>query len=250
MSSDPACVTHTLLIGSSERSLPEAGGPAGPATLPQVLAAWKGGAVGGSRPLAACPPCQIPWEWEGRVTPEVTGLGRERSSVFPPDAWGSCEGLWLPQCLRCSDEVSPGPQRRAAGPGLMCSLAGIVEVEEGEVNGQELCIASHSIARISFAKEPHVEQVSHWAHGSDWSWPPPAPGLGRPRAPLPEGCAVPGSPLPEGLGRPGLPSPGAGPSWAPLSPLPEGWAVPGLPSPHTAHTAVRSPVPAVCGQVS
>ena len=66
----------------------------------------------------------------------------------------------------------------------MCSLAGIVEVEEGEVNGQELCIASHSIARISFAKEPHVEQVSHWAHGSDWSWPPPAPGLGRPRAPL------------------------------------------------------------------
>lgn len=39
-------------------------------------------------------------------------------------------------------------------------LAGIVEVEEGEVNGQELCIASHSIARISFAKEPHVEQVS------------------------------------------------------------------------------------------
>lgn len=37
---------------------------------------------------------------------------------------------------------------------------GIVEVEEGEVNGQELCIASHSIARISFAKEPHVEQIT------------------------------------------------------------------------------------------
>uniref|UniRef100_A0A2K6L4X2 THAP domain containing 4 n=2 Tax=Rhinopithecus TaxID=542827 RepID=A0A2K6L4X2_RHIBE len=34
---------------------------------------------------------------------------------------------------------------------------GVVEVEEGEVNGQELCIASHSIARISFAKEPHVD---------------------------------------------------------------------------------------------
>lgn len=40
------------------------------------------------------------------------------------------------------------------------SLAGIVEVEEGEVNGQELSISSHSISRISFAKEPHVEQVS------------------------------------------------------------------------------------------
>ncbi|XP_003421211.2 peroxynitrite isomerase THAP4 [Loxodonta africana] len=37
---------------------------------------------------------------------------------------------------------------------------GIVEVEEGEVNGQELSIASHSIARISFAKEPHVEQIT------------------------------------------------------------------------------------------
>ncbi|XP_015990637.1 peroxynitrite isomerase THAP4 isoform X3 [Rousettus aegyptiacus] len=37
---------------------------------------------------------------------------------------------------------------------------GIVEVEEGEVNGQELRIASHSIARISFAKEPHVEQIT------------------------------------------------------------------------------------------
>ncbi|PNI12329.1 THAP4 isoform 4, partial [Pan troglodytes] len=37
---------------------------------------------------------------------------------------------------------------------------GVVEVEEGEVNGQELCIASHSIARISFAKEPHVEQIT------------------------------------------------------------------------------------------
>lgn len=35
-----------------------------------------------------------------------------------------------------------------------------MEVEEGEVNGQELSIASHSIARISFAKKPHVEQVS------------------------------------------------------------------------------------------
>ncbi|XP_038604865.1 peroxynitrite isomerase THAP4 isoform X1 [Tachyglossus aculeatus] len=37
---------------------------------------------------------------------------------------------------------------------------GIVEVEEGEVNGHELSIASHSIARISFAKGPHVEQIT------------------------------------------------------------------------------------------
>lgn len=37
---------------------------------------------------------------------------------------------------------------------------GIVEVEEGEVNGQELCVSSHSISRISFAKEPHVQQIT------------------------------------------------------------------------------------------
>ncbi|KAF0887010.1 THAP4 protein, partial [Crocuta crocuta] len=37
---------------------------------------------------------------------------------------------------------------------------GIVEVEEGEVNGHELCITSHSVARMSFAKEPHVEQIT------------------------------------------------------------------------------------------
>nr|XP_020641986.1 THAP domain-containing protein 4 isoform X2 [Pogona vitticeps] len=37
---------------------------------------------------------------------------------------------------------------------------GLVEVEEGEVNGQELSIASHSVARISFAKKPHVEQIT------------------------------------------------------------------------------------------
>ncbi|XP_005077247.1 peroxynitrite isomerase THAP4 isoform X1 [Mesocricetus auratus] len=37
---------------------------------------------------------------------------------------------------------------------------GIVEVEEGEVNGHELCISSHSVSRISFAKEPHVEQIT------------------------------------------------------------------------------------------
>lgn len=48
-----------------------------------------------------------------------------------------------------------------AGP----ASSGIVEVEEGELNGQELSIASHSIARISFAKEPHVQQVrSHTTH--------------------------------------------------------------------------------------
>lgn len=38
-------------------------------------------------------------------------------------------------------------------------MQGVVEIEEGEVNGQELTLSSHSVARISFAKEPHVQQV-------------------------------------------------------------------------------------------
>nr|XP_003218367.1 PREDICTED: THAP domain-containing protein 4 isoform X1 [Anolis carolinensis] len=37
---------------------------------------------------------------------------------------------------------------------------GLVEVEEGEVNGQELSLASHSVARISFAKKPDVEKIT------------------------------------------------------------------------------------------
>ncbi|XP_008072814.2 THAP domain-containing protein 4-like [Carlito syrichta] len=43
---------------------------------------------------------------------------------------------------------------------LSAQNTGILEVEEGEVKGRELCIASHSIARISFAKMPHVEQIT------------------------------------------------------------------------------------------
>ncbi|KAM4694598.1 peroxynitrite isomerase THAP4 [Discoglossus pictus] len=37
---------------------------------------------------------------------------------------------------------------------------GIVEIEEGEVQGQQLCLSSQSISRTSFASEPYVEQIS------------------------------------------------------------------------------------------
>lgn len=36
---------------------------------------------------------------------------------------------------------------------------GLVEIEEGELTGQQLNLRSHAIARISFAKEPHVKEV-------------------------------------------------------------------------------------------
>lgn len=39
------------------------------------------------------------------------------------------------------------------------SCAGLVEIEEGELTGQQLNLQSQSLARISFAREPHVQQV-------------------------------------------------------------------------------------------
>lgn len=42
---------------------------------------------------------------------------------------------------------------------LFFSCAGLVDIEEGELTGQQLKLQSQSVARISFAKEPHVQQV-------------------------------------------------------------------------------------------
>lgn len=38
--------------------------------------------------------------------------------------------------------------------------AGLVEIEEGELTAQRLELQSQAVARTSFAKEPHVQQVS------------------------------------------------------------------------------------------
>ncbi|MEE6508857.1 hypothetical protein FKM82_023291 [Ascaphus truei] len=44
---------------------------------------------------------------------------------------------------------------------FICSQnTGVVEVEEGEVQGEQLSLTSHSVSRISFANEPHVQQIS------------------------------------------------------------------------------------------
>lgn len=42
---------------------------------------------------------------------------------------------------------------------MACSGAGLVEIEEGELTGKQLNLQTHALARISFAKEPHVQQV-------------------------------------------------------------------------------------------
>jgi len=48
------------------------------------------------------------------------------------------------------------------GPLIMCvslCYSGLAEVEEGEVNGQELQLASTSVGRMSFGVPPSVQQV-------------------------------------------------------------------------------------------
>lgn len=53
--------------------------------------------------------------------------------------------------------VKPGTKQVA----FICAQnTGMVEVEEGEVQGEQLKLTSHSLSRISFAKEPHVQQIS------------------------------------------------------------------------------------------
>ncbi|XP_068136716.1 peroxynitrite isomerase THAP4 isoform X2 [Hyperolius riggenbachi] len=74
--------------------------------------------------------------------------------------------------MACSSNAESGkPMHRECGfirvkPGtnqvaFICAQnIGIVEVEEGVVEGEQLTLTSHSVGRMSFAKDPHVQQVS------------------------------------------------------------------------------------------
>uniref|UniRef100_A0A3P8WKK8 THAP domain containing 4 n=1 Tax=Cynoglossus semilaevis TaxID=244447 RepID=A0A3P8WKK8_CYNSE len=42
---------------------------------------------------------------------------------------------------------------------IIAQNSGLVEIEEGELTGKQLNLQTHALARISFAKEPHVQQV-------------------------------------------------------------------------------------------
>ncbi|XP_043557661.1 THAP domain-containing protein 4 isoform X3 [Chiloscyllium plagiosum] len=53
--------------------------------------------------------------------------------------------------------IKPGTNKVAF---ISAQNTGIVEIEEGEVKDQELTLASQSVARMSFAKEPHVQQIA------------------------------------------------------------------------------------------
>ncbi|XP_049603446.1 peroxynitrite isomerase THAP4 [Syngnathus scovelli] len=53
--------------------------------------------------------------------------------------------------------MQPGTNKVAF---IVAQNSGLVEIEEGELIGQQLNLHSHAIARISFAREPHVNEIS------------------------------------------------------------------------------------------
>ncbi|KAK2822404.1 hypothetical protein Q5P01_022469 [Channa striata] len=53
--------------------------------------------------------------------------------------------------------MQPGTNRVAF---IIAQNSGLVEIEEGELKEQQLSLQTHALARISFAKEPHVQQIT------------------------------------------------------------------------------------------
>ncbi|XP_017277847.1 THAP domain-containing protein 4 isoform X2 [Kryptolebias marmoratus] len=53
--------------------------------------------------------------------------------------------------------IQPGTNKVAF---INAQNTGLVDIEEGELTGQQLKLQTQSVARISFAKEPHVQQIS------------------------------------------------------------------------------------------
>uniref|UniRef100_A0A8B9JM85 THAP domain containing 4 n=1 Tax=Astyanax mexicanus TaxID=7994 RepID=A0A8B9JM85_ASTMX len=53
--------------------------------------------------------------------------------------------------------IQPGTNNLAF---IIAQNSGLVEIEEGELIGQQVILQSRALARTSFAKEPHVQQVS------------------------------------------------------------------------------------------
>ncbi|XP_067218277.1 THAP domain-containing protein 4 isoform X3 [Chanodichthys erythropterus] len=53
--------------------------------------------------------------------------------------------------------LQPGTNRVAF---IIAQNSGLVEIEEGELTGQQLTLHTTALARTSFAKQPHVQQIS------------------------------------------------------------------------------------------
>ncbi|KAL3055161.1 THAP domain-containing protein 4 [Trematomus bernacchii] len=53
--------------------------------------------------------------------------------------------------------MQPGTNRVAF---IIAQNSGLVEIEEGDLTGQQLNLQSQAVARTSFAREPHVQKIS------------------------------------------------------------------------------------------
>ncbi|XP_056276966.1 THAP domain-containing protein 4 isoform X2 [Pseudoliparis swirei] len=53
--------------------------------------------------------------------------------------------------------MQPGTNRVAF---MIAQNSGLVEIEEGELTAQQLNLQSQALARVSFAREPHVQKIS------------------------------------------------------------------------------------------
>ncbi|XP_035276673.1 THAP domain-containing protein 4 [Anguilla anguilla] len=52
--------------------------------------------------------------------------------------------------------LQPGTNKVAF---IIAQNSGLVEIEEGELTGQQVSLQTHALARTSFSKEPHVQQI-------------------------------------------------------------------------------------------
>ncbi|KAI5623694.1 THAP domain-containing protein 4, partial [Silurus asotus] len=57
--------------------------------------------------------------------------------------------------------IQPGTNNVAF---IIAQNSGLVEIEEGELDGQKLTLQSRALARTSFTKKPHVQQISRVLH--------------------------------------------------------------------------------------
>ncbi|XP_030631200.1 peroxynitrite isomerase THAP4 [Chanos chanos] len=55
--------------------------------------------------------------------------------------------------------LQPGTNRVAF---IIAQNSGLVEIEEGELTGHQITLQSQAMARTSFAKEPHVREISRF----------------------------------------------------------------------------------------
>uniref|UniRef100_UPI00398EC780 peroxynitrite isomerase THAP4 isoform X2 n=1 Tax=Pristiophorus japonicus TaxID=55135 RepID=UPI00398EC780 len=114
---------------------------------------WMLGSWISEAPGKGCYPTIKPFQYMEEV--QVTHVGQPMLNIafngFNPETK-------KPMHRECGFiRIKPGTNKVAF---ISAQNTGIVEIEEGEVKDQELTLSSQSVARMSFAKEPHVKQIT------------------------------------------------------------------------------------------